>query len=367
MAERAAAATRAPVCAPTARWSTCSGSAARRARPCAWRSCGTTCKRERSFTLLCAYAMGQFYKEPATIRGVCAAHTHIVGLHEDALPISGGARREPAAGIRLGPRARDSASRRGGASAAPVAPRAASKRGGSCARVRSSFETSVENATIGLHRVGADGRILWANREELELLGYAATSTSGGLSRTSTSTTNVIADILARLARGETLHDYEARLRAKDGRDQARPHQLERLLPGRQVRPLTLLHPRHHGAAARPRRRSAIASGSCSSSRTRCRSASPTSTSDVRYRFVSAAYDAGSAAPSRSWWAAASRKSSGPAPIERVGPYIERALAGETVTYKGEVPYRARPNTFRRGHLYSAVRRGQASRRASSR
>ena len=37
----------------------------------------------RSFTLLCAYAMGQFYKEPATIHGVCATHTQIVGLKHD--------------------------------------------------------------------------------------------------------------------------------------------------------------------------------------------------------------------------------------------------------------------------------------------
>jgi PAS domain S-box-containing protein len=33
----------------------------------------------RSFTLLCSYAMGQFYKEPAAIHGVCATHTQIVG------------------------------------------------------------------------------------------------------------------------------------------------------------------------------------------------------------------------------------------------------------------------------------------------
>ena len=30
----------------------------------------------------------------------------------------------------------------------------------------------VETATIGLHWVGADGTILWANQAELDLLGY---------------------------------------------------------------------------------------------------------------------------------------------------------------------------------------------------
>ena len=31
----------------------------------------------------------------------------------------------------------------------------------------------VENAVVGLHWVGADGRIIWANQAELDLLGYA--------------------------------------------------------------------------------------------------------------------------------------------------------------------------------------------------
>ncbi|MCU1276376.1 MAG: multi-sensor signal transduction histidine kinase, partial [Bryobacterales bacterium] len=30
----------------------------------------------------------------------------------------------------------------------------------------------VENASLALHWVGADGRILWANQAELDLLGY---------------------------------------------------------------------------------------------------------------------------------------------------------------------------------------------------
>jgi hypothetical protein len=37
----------------------------------------------RSFALLCAYSMGKFYKEPATIHSVCATHTEVVGLHWD--------------------------------------------------------------------------------------------------------------------------------------------------------------------------------------------------------------------------------------------------------------------------------------------
>ena len=32
----------------------------------------------------------------------------------------------------------------------------------------------IETSTIGLHWVGADGTILWANQAELDLLGYTA-------------------------------------------------------------------------------------------------------------------------------------------------------------------------------------------------
>jgi PAS domain S-box-containing protein len=75
----------------------------------------------------------------------------------------------------------------------------------------------VENANIGLHRVGSDGTILWANRAERELLGYEESEYIGKPITDFHVDRDVIDDILARLGRGEALHDYEARLRAKDG------------------------------------------------------------------------------------------------------------------------------------------------------
>ncbi|HEX3246851.1 MAG TPA: MEDS domain-containing protein, partial [Chloroflexota bacterium] len=75
----------------------------------------------------------------------------------------------------------------------------------------------VENATEGLHWVGADGRIIWANRAELELLGYTADEYVGRPIAEFHADPDVIADILQRLAEAEELHDYEARLRARDG------------------------------------------------------------------------------------------------------------------------------------------------------
>ncbi len=75
----------------------------------------------------------------------------------------------------------------------------------------------VDNATIGLHWVGADGIIIWANKTELELLGYAPEEYIGRHIAEFHADREVIDDILGRLTANEELRDYEARLRCKDG------------------------------------------------------------------------------------------------------------------------------------------------------
>lgn len=74
-----------------------------------------------------------------------------------------------------------------------------------------------ENGPVGLHWVGPDGTILRANRAELELLGYRPEEYVGHHIAEFHADPQVIEDILARLANGETLNSYEARLRCKDG------------------------------------------------------------------------------------------------------------------------------------------------------
>ena len=74
-----------------------------------------------------------------------------------------------------------------------------------------------ENAALSLHWVGPDGTILRANRFELDFLGYSREEYEGRSIREFHVDDDVIDDILARLARNETLADYPARLRAKDG------------------------------------------------------------------------------------------------------------------------------------------------------
>jgi PAS domain S-box-containing protein len=75
----------------------------------------------------------------------------------------------------------------------------------------------IENASMGLHWVGADGTILWANQAELDLLGYTREEYIGRSINEFHADSEVIDDILCRLTNRETLHDYEARLKCKDG------------------------------------------------------------------------------------------------------------------------------------------------------
>ena len=75
----------------------------------------------------------------------------------------------------------------------------------------------VENATVGLHAIGPDGVIMWANRHELEMLGYTLDEYVGRHISEFHTDQSVISDILMRLGRAEKLHNYPAKLRCKDG------------------------------------------------------------------------------------------------------------------------------------------------------
>ena len=74
-----------------------------------------------------------------------------------------------------------------------------------------------EHAAVPLHWVGPDGTILRANRAELEFLGYASGEYVGRHIAEFHADRAAIDDILRRLTAGETLHEYPARLRRKDG------------------------------------------------------------------------------------------------------------------------------------------------------
>ena len=75
----------------------------------------------------------------------------------------------------------------------------------------------LDNATVGLHWIGADGHIIWANKAELDMLGYTSEEYIGRNIAEFHDDQKTIADILTRLGNNEVLQNYEARLRSKDG------------------------------------------------------------------------------------------------------------------------------------------------------
>jgi PAS domain S-box-containing protein len=75
----------------------------------------------------------------------------------------------------------------------------------------------VDTADVGLHWVGPDGAILWANAADHQLLGYARDEYVGRNIAEFHDDQAVIADVIARLARGERITGQTARLRHRDG------------------------------------------------------------------------------------------------------------------------------------------------------
>jgi len=79
------------------------------------------------------------------------------------------------------------------------------------------LEDFLEHAAEGLHMVGPDGTILWANQEELAMLGYLREEYVGRRIHEFHVDAPVLEDFLDRLKRGETFHSLPARLRSRDG------------------------------------------------------------------------------------------------------------------------------------------------------
>jgi len=74
-----------------------------------------------------------------------------------------------------------------------------------------------EHAPVGMHWAGPDGRILKANQAELDLLGYALSEYVGHHVTEFHEDPAAMQAVLDRLAKGETVHNHEARMRCKNG------------------------------------------------------------------------------------------------------------------------------------------------------
>jgi PAS domain S-box-containing protein len=168
-----------------------------------------------TFNLLCAYPMGNFYSEShgEQFEEVCRTHSHV--FPAESFSSSGsdaGALARQIAVLQQQARALTSEIEQRKQLESSLRESLAGRR-----KVERELKDFVDNATIGLHWVGPDGTILWANNAELELLGYTAEEYVGHKITEFHADGAAIEDILARLSRNEAIHDYEAPLRAKDG------------------------------------------------------------------------------------------------------------------------------------------------------
>jgi PAS domain S-box-containing protein len=162
--------------------------------------------RIHQFQLLCAYPMDNFYKEahsPAFDQ-ICRDHSLVYPAGSVIGPLTDDQARQIAV---LQQRARALENEIEHRRAAEKALRDSQR----------ELKDFVENATIGMHWVGPDGTILWANDAELALLGYTREEYVGRNIADFHADRSTIEDILGRLCSGNEIHDYEARLRAKDG------------------------------------------------------------------------------------------------------------------------------------------------------
>jgi PAS domain S-box-containing protein len=165
------------------------------------------------FSLLCAYSMGNFChaSDAEQFATICGQHTHVAPseryvMRDDAqrlVEIS--VLEQRARSLEAEIREREALERRLRETVLTLQKR------------EEDLRDVLENAVEGIHLVGPDGVILWANNAELELLGYRAEEYIGRSITEFHVDSEVICDLLQRLSRGETVHNYASRLRHKDG------------------------------------------------------------------------------------------------------------------------------------------------------
>ncbi len=163
--------------------------------------------RTLPFSLLCAYPMHAFSRteDETPLLKICAEHSGVIPT-ETYTTLDA-----PEERLRVVAHLQQQARVLGHEQAARESAEAALR------RRDAEMDDFFENAAMALHWVGPDGTILRANRAELDLLGYAREEYVGRRIGEFHADQPVLDDILRRLRAGETIHDYEARLRCKDG------------------------------------------------------------------------------------------------------------------------------------------------------
>lgn len=159
------------------------------------------------FSLACGYSMDGFHstQDLADFEQVCSCHSHVLPTESFSKLESDDVRLREVGALQQRARALE----------AEIAHRKALE--ADLREREGELHDFLENAVEGIHWVDADGVILYANKAELSLLGYDRDEYVGRNITEFHVDREVIQDMLARLTCGQTIADYEARLRSKDG------------------------------------------------------------------------------------------------------------------------------------------------------
>ena len=164
--------------------------------------------KRHSFSLFCAYPMRAFARsdDAKGFMHVCAEHTHVRPSESIRIPSD-----DAEALNRIVARLQQRAS----ALESEIARRQQTEQ--ALERRERELADFVENAVEGLHKVGPDGSILWANRAELDMLGYAPEEYIGHHVAEFHVDRQSCEQLLESLQGGQKVYDYPAQLRCKDG------------------------------------------------------------------------------------------------------------------------------------------------------
>lgn len=163
--------------------------------------------KEHSFCLYCAYRIDSFGTgaDAAAFADICSHHSRVVPAESYSTVTSNGGREREIALLQQKARALE----------AEIARRKEVEQ--ALLKRERELADFFDNAVEGLHKVGRDGSILWANRAELKMLGYEPEEYIGHKISEFHVDQDVIRDMLDRLLLGEPLYNHPARLRCKDG------------------------------------------------------------------------------------------------------------------------------------------------------
>ncbi|HET9930143.1 MAG TPA: GAF domain-containing protein, partial [Polyangiaceae bacterium] len=162
--------------------------------------------RKHRFSLYCAYGLGGFYKQAGGIEAVRERHSGVRGRLEESLLA------EEMRSLSAEVAQRKAVERDLRQTIAELALQKEALH-----RAETELRDFVDNAVLPLDVVDPEGRITWANRAQLEMLGYSAEEYVGKLAADFHADFGEGAEMSARLRRAHVLNSFPACLRAKDG------------------------------------------------------------------------------------------------------------------------------------------------------